>query len=100
MIDLNRQVKILMRTGKFSLGTNKALEAAKSGRTKIIILASNCPEPNRSDITRYAGMSGVPTYASDMTARDLGTICEKPYVVSAISISEPGDSEILKLVGS
>jgi ribosomal protein L30E len=45
-------------------------------------------------------MSGVPTYASDVTARDLGTICEKPYVVSAISISEPGDSEILKLVGS
>ncbi|MFH0849182.1 MAG: 50S ribosomal protein L30e [archaeon] len=100
MIDLNRQVKILMRTGKFSFGANEALEAAKSGRAKIIILTSNCPEPDRSDIMRYAGMSGVPTYASDVTSSDLGIICEKPYVVSALSVSEAGDSEILKLVVS
>jgi len=100
MIDLGRQLKILIRTGKFSLGTAKALEAARSGRTKIILLASNCPELSRSDIVRNSKISGVPVYNCDGTGSDLAAMCEKPFTISAISVIEPGDSEILKLVGS
>ncbi len=99
MIDLNRQVKILVRTGKFSLGTAEAIEAARMGRAKVIILASNCPEPFRTDVIRYAGISGVPVHISEVTSVDLGSMCEKPYMISAISITEPGDSEILQLAG-
>jgi ribosomal protein L30E len=28
---------------------------------------------------------------------ELGSICEKPFIVAAITVREPGDSEILKL---
>ncbi len=99
MIDINRQIKILMRTGKFSLGTAEAVTAARMGRAKIIILSSNCPEPHRTDIARYAGMSQIPVHISEVGSSDLGSICEKPYMVSAISVTEPGDSEILQLAG-
>lgn len=100
MIDLNRQLKILMRTGKFALGSIAALDAAKSGRAKMIILASNCPELDKSAILRYAAMSGIAAYLSEINGHDLGTLCERPHVISAISISEAGDSEILQLVGN
>ncbi len=99
MIDLSRQIKILARTGKLSLGTAEAITAARMGRAKVIILSSNCPEPYKTDIIRYAGLSGVPVHISEVSSSDLGSICEKPYLISAISVTEAGDSEILQLVG-
>jgi len=98
MIDLNRQLKILMRTGKFSIGTSEAIESARSGRAKIILLSSNCPEPERSDISQYAKISEVHLHVCDTSGVDLAAACGKPYPVSAISVYEPGDSEILQLV--
>jgi len=37
--------------------------------------------------------------ASDKGTRsiDLGAVCGKPFMVSALAIREPGDSDILKL---
>jgi large subunit ribosomal protein L30e len=32
------------------------------------------------------------------TSLDLGAVCGKPFEVSALSIKEPGDSNILKIV--
>lgn len=33
-------------------------------------------------------------------AMDLAKVCNKPFIVSALSIREAGDSEILKLIES
>ena len=51
----------------------------------------------RNDITYYAKQSSVPVHIYPGTSIDLGSACGKNFVVSALTIKEPGDSEILKL---
>jgi large subunit ribosomal protein L30e len=96
-IDVNKQIQIVLRTGKVALGVKEALESAKFARAKLLILAANCPENERSDIMYYAKQSSVPVHIYPGTSIDLGAACGKRFVVSALTIREPGDSEIMKL---
>jgi len=96
-IDVNKQIQIVLRTGKIALGAKEALESAKFAKAKLLILAANCPENERKDIMYYAKQSSVPVHIYSGTSIDLGSACGKRFVVSALTIREPGDSEILKL---
>jgi large subunit ribosomal protein L30e len=97
MMDLNKQISMVVKTGKVELGCEKATDAAKTGKARLIVIASNCPEPHKSDILYNAKVSEVPVYAYSGTSMDLAVACEKPFLVAALTVKEPGDSEILKL---
>ena len=96
-IDVNKQIQIAVRTGKVTLGAEEALDAARFARTKLLIVAANCPAQYKSDIVQYAKQSSVPIFNYPGNSLDLGSACLKPFVVAVLSIKEPGDSEILKL---
>lgn len=96
-IDVNKQIQIAVKTGKVALGIKDALEAAKFAKAKLLIIASNCPEVEKRDILHYAKVSTVPVHTYPGTSLDLGSACGKQFVVAALTIREPGDSEILKL---
>ncbi|MEM3522797.1 MAG: 50S ribosomal protein L30e [Candidatus Bathyarchaeia archaeon] len=98
MIDVNRQIKVAIKTGKVIFGCKKALEASKTGKAKLIILASNCPEDHKNDILYNAKISGIPVYIHPSNSLALASICEKPFVVAAMTIKDVGDSDIMKLV--
>ena len=97
-IDVNKQIEIAVRTGKVSFGVKEALDAARSAKAKLLIIASNCPQPDRVNIFEYAKQSSVPIYNYQGSSVDLGGACLKPFLISALTVKEPGDSEILKLV--
>ena len=97
MIDVDRAISTAVKTGKVTLGANSALQNAKMGKAKMIILAANCPKGIREDIEYYANLSKVPLISHNGTSLDLAALCGKPFSVSVLSIREPGDSEILKL---
>ena len=96
-MDFNRQINIALKTGKTEFGCRNALTAAKQGKAKMIILASNCPEEYKNEILRDAKKSGIFTYTYDGTSMELGSVCGKPFIVAAITVREAGNSEILKL---
>jgi len=96
-MDLNKQIGMVVKTGKVELGCNEATEAAKTGKARLIVIASNCPEPHRSNIIYNAKLSEIPVHVYSGTSMDLGVACEKPFLVAALTVKEPGDSEILKL---
>jgi len=99
-MDVAKQLKMTVKTGKVSFGCAEALKAAKGGRGKLIVLASNCPESARSAILHSAKLSELPVYIYAGSSADMRTVCEKPFLVAAVTIREPGDSEILKVVES
>lgn len=96
-MDLNKQISMAVKTGKVELGCKEATDAAKTGKARLIVISSNCPEPLRSNIVYNAKLSEVPVYVYSGTSMDLGVACEKPFLVTALTVKEPGDSEILKL---
>ncbi len=96
-VDVNKQIQIAVKTGKVSFGVREAVDSARLARAKLLILSSNCPEPHKSNIVYYAKQSQVPVFEYPGPSVDLGTACGKPFVVAALTVKEPGDSEILKL---
>jgi large subunit ribosomal protein L30e len=96
-IEINKQIQIVVKTGKVSFGLKEAVDAARYAKAKLVILASNCPPVYRESILHYAKQSTIPIYNYSGTSVDLGAACTKPFVVAALTVREPGDSEILKL---
>jgi large subunit ribosomal protein L30e len=97
-VDVNKQIQIAVKTGKVSFGVKEAIDAARFAKAKLLILAANCPAQDRTDIAQYAKQSEVPIFDYAGTSLDLGAACLKRFVVAALTVKEPGDSEILKLV--
>ena len=96
MIDVDKAIASVVKTGKVSFGTNAALQSAKTGKAKMLVLASNCPKDIKEDIEHYSKLSGIPVISYKGASMDLAEVCKKPFIISALTIREPGDSEILK----
>jgi large subunit ribosomal protein L30e len=98
MIDVDKAIGTAVKTGKVVLGAESAIKNAQSGKAKLILVSANCPAEVRGDIEYYSKLSGVNVVVYEGTSIDLGMACKKPFMVSALSVKEPGDSDILKLV--
>jgi len=97
MIDVNKAIATTVKTGKVLFGVNNAVKSIKLGRAKLVVVASNCPLSSMEDIKYYARLSDVPLVIYKGTSIDLGAVCGKPFVVSALTVREEGDSDILRL---
>jgi large subunit ribosomal protein L30e len=100
MIDVDKAISTATKTGKVSFGAIAAQQNAQTGRAKLIIVAANCPQEFRDKTEYYCKLSNVPFITYKGSALDLAAVCGKPFSVSALSIREPGDSEILKVTES
>jgi large subunit ribosomal protein L30e len=97
VIDVDKAIAAAVKTGKVSFGASSAMQSAQTGRAKLIIIAANAPKNVYGDIEYYSNLSKVPLIVYKGSSLDLAAVCGKPFTVSALSIREPGDSEILKL---
>jgi large subunit ribosomal protein L30e len=97
MIDIDKAIATVVKTGKVSFGANTALQNAKTGKAKMIILAANCPKDIKEQVEYYGKISKVLIMTYKGTSIDLATVCNKLFIISALSIRETGDSEILKV---
>jgi large subunit ribosomal protein L30e len=97
MIDIDKAIAAAVKTGRVSFGTNASLQSAKIGKAKMIVLASNCPKDIKEDIEHYSKISGIPVIAYKGASMDLAEVCKKPFIVSALTVRETGDSEIMKI---
>jgi len=98
MIDINKAISTTVRTGKVLYGANNAIRSARAGKAKLILVAANCLQKIREDIEYYCRLSNIPMIIYNGTSIDLGVACGKLFMVSTLTVKEPGDSEILKLV--
>jgi large subunit ribosomal protein L30e len=98
MIDVDKAIAKAVKTGRVSFGANTAIQHAKTGKAKLIILAANCPTTVSKVIKYYCKLSNVSLITYKGSSMNLAAICGKSFIISALSIREPGDSSILELV--
>jgi large subunit ribosomal protein L30e len=98
VIDVDKAIATAVKTGKVSFGANAALQNAKTGKAKMIVLAANCPKDVKEQVEYYGKISKVPVIRYKGAAMDLAMVCNKLFIISALSIRETGDSEILKVI--
>jgi large subunit ribosomal protein L30e len=98
-MDVDRNIRVAVDSGNVTLGSDKSIKNLKLGKGKLIIVASNCPKDIREDITYFSRLSNIPFYIYEGTSVELGSICGKPFTVTSLIINDPGDSNILEIMG-
>jgi len=99
-LDLNREIRQAVTTGKVILGPDKSLKGLKLGQAKLVILALNCDEIVRTDVERYAKLAGIPIHIYPGDSTELGLACGKPFLVNVMTVLDPGSSNILNIGGN
>ncbi|MHC1598943.1 MAG: 50S ribosomal protein L30e [Candidatus Methanofastidiosia archaeon] len=98
-MDIAREIRKAIDTGKVVLGTDRSIKALKAGDSKLIIYAANTKKETKEDLQHYAKISNVPILEYKGTGVDIGMVCGKPFIVSMLSINSPGESIILSAEG-
>jgi len=99
MESINSRLALVMKSGKYTLGYRSTLKSLRKGQAWLVIIADNAPPLKKSEIEYYAMLAktGVHHYSGNNI--DLGTACGKYFRVSCLSITDPGDSDIVAHVG-
>ena len=96
-VSLERELRNLIKTGKYYLGTKQTLKALKLGKAKLVVMAENTPPEIRRQVEYYAKLSNTPIIVYKGTSVDLGLAIGKPFRVSLIAVIDEGSSRILDL---
>ena len=98
-MDVDRGIRVAVDTGNVTLGSDKSIQELKLGKGKLVILAENSPEDIKEDVIYYSKLSDISVYNYEGTSVELGSVCGKPFSVATLIIKDPGDSNILEVMG-
>ncbi|MEM2963819.1 MAG: 50S ribosomal protein L30e [Candidatus Anstonellales archaeon] len=97
-VDIAKQIRMCVETGKVGFGEREAIKASLLGSAKMIIISKNIKPQIKSDLEHNAKISNIPIVTFDGNGYELGSVCGVPYTVSAISIFDEGNSEIVSTI--
>jgi len=93
---INSRLALVMKSGKYSLGYKSTLKTLRAGKAKMVLISNNAPALRKSEIEYYSMLAKCAVYHYNGNNIDLGTACGKYFRVSCLSITNPGDSDIIK----
>ena len=95
-MNFNAKLKLVIQSGKYKIGYRNTIRSLRNGQSKLILISSNCPAIRKTEIEYYAILAQSNIYHFEGNNVELGTACGKLFPVSAMVISDPGDSDILE----
>ena len=72
--------------------------ASRAPAAKLILISSNCPPLRKSEIEYYAMLAKTAVHHYSGNNITLGTACGKMFRTSVLSITDIGDSDILRSI--
>jgi len=93
---INSRLQLVMRSGKAQLGYKETLKTLRTGKSKLVIVSNNMPPLRKSEIEYYAMLAKTHVRSYNGSNADLGTACGKYFRVGVISITDAGDSDIVR----
>ncbi|RLG57481.1 MAG: 50S ribosomal protein L30e [Candidatus Hydrothermarchaeota archaeon] len=97
-MSIERAIRVVVETGKVTMGHRETLRAVKNKEAKLVIVAENCPRDLREDLEYYAKTLGIDLYEFKGTSLELGSVCGRPHVVSMLGVVEEGESNIVEML--
>merc|ERR1712028_75866 len=96
--NINSKLTLVVKSGKFKIGYRNTIKSLRSGQAKLILISNDCPAIRRTELEYYAVLAKADVHHFDGNNLELGTALGKLFAVSAMIISDPGDSDILESV--
>ncbi|KKA31245.1 hypothetical protein TD95_002730 [Thielaviopsis punctulata] len=92
---ISSKLALVMKSGKVTLGYKSTLKTLRSGKAKLVIIASNTPPLRKSELEYYSMLAKTNVHHLNGTNIELGTACGKMFRCSTMAILDAGDSDIL-----
>merc|ERR1712048_752742 len=93
---INSRLALVIKSGKYNLGYKETIKQLQGGKAKLVILANNTPHLRRSEIEYYAMLAKTGVHHYNGSNIELGTACGKYFRVGCLTVTDPGDSDIIK----
>ncbi len=97
MVDTNKEIRRAVDTGKVSFGYKTCQKNLLKGEGELIIVSSNMPGNEKETLEQLAKVEGKKFYMFQDSGLVLGSICGKPFVVSAMIVLDKGKSKVLEV---
>lgn len=94
--DLKRHLEVINRTGKIIFGFRQSRSSILNRKSKLVILAKNCPVNLEREIKIACRISSTPYLKVDASGRELGFMVGRRFSSSVISIIDFGSSTLLE----
>jgi large subunit ribosomal protein L30e len=95
-MDIKTELTVLRRTGKFVMGFRQSYLAMLRRESKVVLVAKDCPEEFRRELSSASRMTGVQVVETDLSSLELGRLLGKPFHASTVAVLDPGTSSLGK----
>jgi large subunit ribosomal protein L30e len=96
-VDANKEIRRAVDTGKVSFGLKTCQKNLMQGVGELIIVSNNMPLNEKEKLEQLAKTENKRFFVYQDTGLALGSICGKPFVVSAMVILDKGKSKVLEV---
>jgi large subunit ribosomal protein L30e len=94
----NAQLRSAVDTGKVVYGTKETLRECLMGEPKIIIVSKTIKNIIKKQIEHYSKLLNVIFIEYPENGFELGSVCGKPFNVSALVVTNLGQSSIIDVI--
>lgn len=93
-MDASKEIRRAADTGRVFYGYRQTERSVLKGDGKLVIVSRNLPCEQEERLRHIAALSGIPVYAFEGTALQLGSVCGKPFPVSVMLVADAGKSAV------
>jgi len=95
-IDLNKEIRRAVDTGEVIFGTKESKKKLLDNKGEMVIVSQNIPSNEKETLKHLAAIEGKKFFEYSETGLVLGSVCGKPFTISAMLIMDAGKSKILE----
>ena len=97
-VDIDKAINMAVTSGQVQFGTNKTINNLKLGKGVMVLMVPEQFSPQNRRLKQLGKTSNVPILEYPKSAWELGAACGRPHRISALTIHDPGDSRIDRLI--
>ena len=97
-VDSGKEIRRAVDTGKVIFGTNESEKSLKNGTGKLIIISSNMPKLAKEKLLHFSQIAQTPAFMFEGSGIELGSVCGKPFTISAMVVQDEGKSKVLEII--
>lgn len=85
---IESEIKTALESGSIIMGARVVAKALKMKNVDSVVLANNCPESVKKDISHYAKISNTKVQEFGGSEKQLGVLCGKPFAIAVLAIAK------------
>jgi len=95
-MDLNKEIRRAVDTGKVIFGYDQSQKKLLNGEGELLIVCKNMPKNDKEIIKQIANVENKKYYEYPENGLVLGSVCGKPFVISAMLVLDAGKSKVME----